>query len=334
MEDGTKRDCRGRIKAMGVVDVVLGGLCGLTLLFGVGGTLLGRAFVARAGAGPEASLPASLSSLGVYAIAAAFFFVAGVGALRLRRWVRPLVLAFMWPTLLCGVAGFALAVAYLPAMFDAMPLPEGPSPALQRAVMHGVAVVLDVVLFLALVAVPAVHVLVFQPAAVRETLERCDTARRFTDGCPTPVFGIAVSLVSIGLMELFSIATGVALFFGVVLTGPAAALLLAAEAAACLVLARLTFRCHPAGFWGSVAFMVYVSARNGVAFLLIDCADVVAATGMVDARSAEAMERVYSDLRLGPIIAAFWGVAGLSAAAYVLCQRKYFKPAAAPRAPR
>jgi hypothetical protein len=192
-------DRRGRIKAMGVIQIVLGGIITLILLIMILGLLLGRAIAESAGT-QQPSLAASLASTGVYVIAAVFFFVVGIGSLKLRRWVRPVILAFMWPSLIFGVAGFVFGVTFLPTVFGAMPMPEGPDPALQRAVMSAMAVVVNVVLFVACVVIPAIHVLIYQPGAIRETLEHFDTTPRFTDKCPTPVFGIVVSLKKAGVI--------------------------------------------------------------------------------------------------------------------------------------
>jgi hypothetical protein len=319
-----KRDRRGRIKAMGVFQIVLGGITSLILLIGLLGMLLSSALAESMGS-EQNGIGASLASLGVYALAALFFFTAGIGSLKLRRWSRPLVLAFMWPSLIFGMLGFVFGVIFLPTVFAAMPIPEGPNLALQKEIMSAVSVVVNVILFIVCVAIPAIHLLIYQPASIRETLLRVDTTPRFTDKCPTPVFGIVISLISIGLMQLCSIFMGVALFFGVLLTGPAAAALLAAEAAVCLVLARLVFKCRPAGLLGTIAFMVYLGARNAIGFLSINFMDFLLASKAANAQSREIIETAFSNMPLGSISAAFWGIAGLSSAGYVFYVKKYFR---------
>jgi hypothetical protein len=192
-------------------------------------------------------------------------------------------------------------------------------------VLSAVETVMHVFLFVAGIVVPAVHLLIYQPKAIRETLERFDTKKRFTDSCPTPVFGIAVSLVSIGIMQLVSLGFNIVIFFGMVLTGPAASAVLVAEFLACAYLAYSVFRAQPVGWWGSLIFLVYLSARNGVAFLLIDFQEIFRQGGLLDSNSAQIMETALSGIPIGMITASFWAVSGLSAAAYMVYSKKHFR---------
>ncbi len=317
-------DRRGRIKGMGVFQFVLGGITSLFLLFGLVGTLLARSLSESLGA-EQTSLGASFASLSIYVLCAAFFFVAGVGSVKLRRWVRPLVLAFMWPTLIFGILGVAFCIVFLPTLFNSVPVPEGPDPALQRAMMSAMSAITTGVVFIAFVAIPALHVLLYQPLSIRETLGRFDTKPRFSDNCPTPVFGIAVSLITIGFMQLTTIWMGAVLFFNVLLSGPAAAAVLLVESTTCFVLAWYSFKCHRAGFWGSIGFMLYLGTRNAVGFLTVGTMDFMIASKAVTGQTEALMRSLFSGTPIDAISAAFWAIAGLSAAGYVFYNGKYFR---------
>jgi hypothetical protein len=317
-----KKDRRGRIKAMGVMQIILGALCCLFLLFALLGVLIGRTASSHIEGAPAAN--PGLASLGIYAIAAAFFFIIGIGSINLRRWVRPIVLSFMWPALFFGVGMFLAGLFVFPSLFDAMAVSPGANPGFQRTVFSAVKTVMVVLFFVTGVVIPGVHLLIYHPAAARDTLAAYDKPRRFWDKCPTPIIGIAVSLISIGVMQLMSLGVGIVAFFGLVLTGGWAAALIIAELIVCAVLAYLVLGSKLAGLKGSFVFLIYLCVRNAVTFWLIDFAEILKKTGNFPPNVEEMTGDLLSGLNLGPIAAVFWLIAGLSAAGYLWYAKKYF----------
>jgi hypothetical protein len=318
-------DRRGRLKAAGVVQLVIGGFCTLFFLFALLGLLVGRSLSAQLESGGAApNFAAILASVSMYAMGAVFFFVVGIGALKIRRWTRPLVLSFMWPGLIIGIGAFVGSFFLMPAFFAAMPIPT-PDPALRQAVLSAMQTGILVFIFIAGVLIPGLHVWIFQPRAMKETLEAFDTVERFTDKCPAPVFGITVSLLSIGIMQLLSIGVGIVAFFGLVLTGTAAAALLVTELVACLAIAHFVYRSRIEGWWGSLVFLLYLSLRNAVTFLAVDFVEILKQSGMLDKQTEEVMQIAFSKVPIGTLSAAFWALAGLSAAAYLVYAKKYFR---------
>lgn len=275
--------------------------------------------------GGNQNFGATLASVSLYAMGAIFFFVIGIGSLKLRRWTRPLVLSFMWPGLIIGIASFLGAFFIMPAFFEALPIPNGPNPALRQTILSAVQTGMLVFFFIAGVLIPALHLLIYQPRSTKETLEIFDTKERFTDKCPAPVFGITVSILSIGIMQLLSIGIGIVVFFGLVLTGPAAAALLLTELVACLAIAHYVYRSRIEGWWGSLVFLIYLSARNGVTFFTVDFLEILQKSGMLDAQTEEVMQAAFARMPIGSISAFFWGIAGVSSAGYLLYAKKYFR---------
>lgn len=320
-----QKDRRGRIKTMGVVQIILGGFCCLFLLFGLLGVLLGRAFSSHVDGASTASLGASLASLGGgYAIVGAFFFIVGIGSIKLRRWVRPIVLSFMWPSLFFGVGMFFAGLFLFPSLFDTIAVSSGVNLGFQRTILSTISTVTTVFLFIVEVAVPGVHLLVYHPASARDTLDAYDKTRRAWDKCPAPVIGIAVSLITIGVMQLFSLGVSVVPFFGLVLTGGPAIALIVTELIVCAVLAYLVLRSKKTGLAGSFVFLLYLCARNAVTFWMVDFSEIIIKSGGLPPHAAEMTDAIFSGLSLGPIAAIFWIIAALSASGYLLYAKKYF----------
>ena len=88
-------DGSGRLKAMGVFQIVLGSFSALFALFTLIGVILSKELSQQLGRQTVAqpSLASMLSSLVFYLLASLFFFIVGFGSIKARRWVRPIVLA-------------------------------------------------------------------------------------------------------------------------------------------------------------------------------------------------------------------------------------------------
>jgi hypothetical protein len=154
-----------RIKALGVVQVVLGGLSGLMVLIGLGAWLVSGA---RFGRG--VALASLLPSL-FYALPAANLLVTGIGSLRLAPWARraTIVSAAIW-LVLSAVLG--LGVIALLFGFDA-----GSSRS-ERTMLAAVGIPLWVLA----TALPVVLLVLYSGRAVRDTFER----RRAAAGSTPP----------------------------------------------------------------------------------------------------------------------------------------------------
>src|SRR3954470_18335161 len=94
---GPQPDRRARVLLMGILLLVLAGLCVLILTL----TIYGIEFI-RIGP-PMGTLRRIIGAMLIYGTAAAFFLTTGLGSLMRKRWARPVVLAVAWSWLLAGL---------------------------------------------------------------------------------------------------------------------------------------------------------------------------------------------------------------------------------------
>jgi hypothetical protein len=115
-------------------------------------------------------------------------------------------------------------------------------------------------------------VLFYQSKHVKATCETRDPVPRWTDTCPAPVltsalwFGVgAIFLLMIPLTN-----QNVVPFFGILLTGWMATLIIFAYSACGLYLAWTTYRLKMSAWWGSLIYFALFSASGAVTFARID----------------------------------------------------------------
>jgi hypothetical protein len=142
-------DRRGLIRALGIVQIVLGGLCALVAAFGMVTMALSAAIRGQ---------PTSMLAAFVYAVPAINLLVTGIGSVRLTPSARraTLISAILWlPLILLGVVGFLVV--------QGGPFARG-----------GERVMLTVILvpmLLILVGLPITLIAVYTRPSVRQTFE-------------------------------------------------------------------------------------------------------------------------------------------------------------------
>jgi hypothetical protein len=203
-----------------------------------------------------------VGALLLYLIVAVALIWLGIGAIKMRRWVRPLVLTLGTLTIVIGVISLIAMGFFFPAMAKVAPGNAGPGlpPGFFSIVMAGTMVVMGLLLLI----IPGAFVWFYRKREVKEALEHFDPVERWTDRCPIPVLGIVVALIGYGGMILVSAPQAMLPVFGTVLYGPVAMAVAIVFAIAALVLAWLSFRRRPAGWWGTIAFVVFLA----VAYLM------------------------------------------------------------------
>jgi hypothetical protein len=318
-----KRDRSGRLRVMGIFQIVLGSLSILFTLLTAVGMVLANAF-SRVAEQPEMPLASVVSSLLFYVLASVFFFVVGFGSIKARRWVRPVVLSLMWPSLVLGILGFAFAVLALPGWFE-LTLPAAtPGMQLPSALMTLIMVVTLAVMFVIAVAIPGLHVLVYQSRHVKATCERLDPKERWTDRCPTKVLGVVITIVCVGLLQLGTLGLGFTWFFGLVITGVPAAVLCLVEAAAALVIARMVYRLTVRGWWAGLFYLLFVCLKLAISFLVMDFVDIYRTLGLFPEQQLKMMEQLFQLYSFSAITFAMWSLAALVAVVYMKLIRKHF----------
>lgn len=335
------RDRSGRIRGMGIFEIVLGCLCGLlTLILVLAAAVQGPAPspTAPGQPGPLASL--ALSMIIYVGLSASLIWV-GVGALGRRRWVPKVVLAINWPFLVIGAIATAGAIWFMPIVMRvsmasaAAGAAAGGAPALSPAMSEGIVtvatVVAVVVLFVIYVLIPGLHVLLFSGRDVQATCDRHDPAPRWTDDLPASVVALVVWLGASSLSWVGMGLIGFGLLFGLVLKGAPALLLGLLFAAASAALAFWTARRTPAAWWATTAFFAVMFAGSLSTFFLMDLGELYRRSGLLPEQQIAAMEPA-----MGSLTTAARALGAACAAAILACMiymKRHFRkrPQGGPR---
>jgi hypothetical protein len=256
------KDRRTSLKVVGVLLIIFGALSGcfgllapvgmyLTVMFG--GTAPGAATQPMQPALPTRPDYHTMVLAGItYVLLSAAMIWLGVGSLRIRRWVRPVILVIGWTWLLTGVVSFAhwaLFGASMREMMTATWQPGMPQP--PRALVYTVTALMGTLTFLLLVALPALLTWLYQRDGVLETVEYFDPRFAWTDRCPTPVLAVCLWLALGGVGAAVYSVYGVLPLFGRYVTGAPAVAALLAVAAVYLWLAWGAYRLRPWAWWGA-----------------------------------------------------------------------------------
>ena len=298
------KDRSGMLLVVGILFIIAGGLCGC---------LMGSAPMALRAPRPAGQPPPRagdiLVALMMYAMLCAAFLSLGIGCIRKRRWVRPLIIVFGWIGVTGGAIGmvlWAFALPQMPAAMRAAVPPGGPAP--PAALFNVIVGVMTVVFAFIYVIIPATLLWLFRGADVQATLEHYDLQSRWTDAVPIPVLGLCALLAICGLWALMSATQGWFAAFGVIMTGAAARLLSLVVAAAFAAACLLSFRRRPAGWWMAMALFVLLPLAWITTLLRHDMSDIYRSMGRGEAevRAIESMQFMSS------------GMIAISAAAFSL----------------
>ena len=215
----TYRDRSNAIFALGVLEILGGGLSALMIPLMLLGLMFGRR-VSGTGTPLRSFVPSALS----YAILAIVLVTLGIGAIQLKRWARALNLILSWFLLIMGVFVIVLLLVILPSFLAGIPSvsPRNPAAPQLPTVFTAVMITLVIVLFtFFLVILPLVFMLFYRSKNVEETFRRRDPSERWTDRLPLPVIA-ATLLSSFGALYclVLSFSTPLFPFFGRYLVGP------------------------------------------------------------------------------------------------------------------
>src|SRR5689334_10457480 len=254
-------DRRTTLLVMGILLIFLGVICGCMTL------ALPLAMIAPPP--PGAAHPRAQDLIGglfIYAFLTIGLVWTGIGSIKMRRWVRPIVLVFAWIWLIIGAVTFIAMVFVMKDMgrrIAAQPGMPANSSGFQAAFYGGMLTFM----FGLYILLPGVLILCYRPTSVQATLEFYDVTARWTDGCPIPVLGLSILLAITGMWMLVMLAQGIFLLFGLVIVGLAARVLLVIIAALFGLAAWWTYRMRPAG-WTLAVVMFVVLSISGVITLL------------------------------------------------------------------
>ena len=338
------KDRRTSLKVAGVLLVIFGALSGcLGGLTPVGMYVAARvatqSSAAAAGSGavraaePALDFRTTTLASGTYLLAAAATIWPGVGSLRIRRWVRPVILVIGWTWLVGGAASFAHWLIFGASVRELMTASWQPGMASPpRAVFTAISAALGVVTFVFLVALPAVLVWTYQRRGVRETLAYFDDhPSRWTDRCPTPVLAVAGWLALAGVSALAYSTYGVFPLFGRFVTGAAGAAALLGLAGLFFGLAWGVYRLSAAAWWGTAFAWTLWTGSMVWTFTRAGYHEFYRQAGY-SPQQIDALMKYGGQFEDSTVwMIALWGVGVIG---YLLVVRKYFTSAPAPTASR
>jgi hypothetical protein len=328
------KDRSGMLLVVGILFIVAGGLCGCLTA-----TMPLAVLAPRPPGQPQPRVTDMLTGLLVYAGLCAALLTLGIGCVRKRRWVRPLIIVLGWIGLAGGVIGMITWGFALPQMGNAMRAAAAAQagargggggaapPAAFFTVMIGIMTVFFAFIY---VIVPAALLWLFRSGDVQRTLEHYDPQPRWTDAVPVPVLGLCALLALGGLWALASAMQGWFLAFGVIMSGAAARVAALLVAAAFATAALFAFRLRPAGWWMALALFVLLPLAWITTLLRHDLTSVYRAMGRSD---AELQVLANVQVMNGPLMSLSIGAFAAGTIAFTLSTRKYFVPRDLPPAP-
>jgi len=203
----------------------------------------------------------------LYVSIGAVMIWAGVGSMRRRRWVRPIMLFVSGTWLIVGVFVLLLVLWIL----DDLLLVAG------GEVLRSSPEVATVVRWLTIgftvsggVLLPLIFFWAYRDPGIQATCEHHDPRPSWSDRCPPTVLGLSAALLAAALFSLPMLLRPVVPLFGWLATGPAGAITLLAGVALCAWLAWSTFRLERAGWWATMAFLVVLGVSTLWTFAVAD----------------------------------------------------------------
>lgn len=316
---GGFKDRRRGLVLFGAVSIVIGALCAALALMGpLALLLIDLAPVSEVRAADPRGI---LLSVFLYLALAVLFVWLGIGSMKARRWVRPIMLVVAWTWLICGVLAVGFWIVFLPDFQASLAAAGSGAEDLPRGSVALAAAIVSAFLIGGYLVLPALFVAFYQSRHVRATLELRDPVERWTDRCPAPVLGLSLGLGYSALTCLMALVYGVVPVFGAILTGVPAAAVILATSGALAVLARATYRRSMAAWWGAVALTILMTASGIVTIAQVGLLEVYRRIGFQDEqiRMLESYE-VLSDTSM--IVSTV--VLALAGLAYLIWVRKYF----------
>jgi hypothetical protein len=311
------RDRSGLLIVFGVIEILIGLISILlTGLIVLGATVLSRMPPEKA---PRMNLATATQGALLMVAMAIFFLCMGVATIKGRRWARSIMLVASWIWLLLGCFMMVVLVKQRQAVLGSDAASTANLPALTTALISSTTTVFLSILY---VVLPLALVLFYQRSDVRETFERKDPKRRWTDACAQPVLALSLVLSGYSLCTLMLLKSSVYPIFGRVLTGTAATLVIVAHAVIYAWLARATYRCRMFGWWGALVFLAVIPAISFWGFGRLDPSEIL------EKMSVPADPAVKAMLPWAQSSAPFWSAAfTLGTVGYLLYVRKFFKSA-------
>jgi len=317
------RDCRRWISVVGLIEILIGGLCGLCgLLF----SLLSPFF--RQNPATENLVRGGMLTANVLALvaAAALFVWIGVGTIRVRRWARDMMLVAAWVWLIVGAAALVLVFITIPRRLQELSGPGQAPP--DSGEIAGITAILLVIAGFPYVVLPGLFVLFYDNRNVRKTFENRDRSAPWTSKCPLSVLTLCQFLACGALMSLAAAFYTDALPVGSrVITGVPARLIIFAFLVLNSYLTWAVYKLKLHAWWLNLFFTILCYAwfywSNSVASLT-EFSSSIGLSAQVDRGI------VTADFSAGRMLSWFVAAFGAGYLVFLFLIKKHFKNAAHP----
>lgn len=305
------RDRSTRLFVTGLFLVVLG-CCSILLGAFSAVTLL---FLPDVPEAPQYGASQMVQGLLLYAGLGTVLIVLGVGSIRARRWVRPLVLILGWSWLAMGILAALLGAFMMPRVLDTLAVDD---PALPWVVAGCMGTAFGLLGILA----PAILLLLYSKRDVAATLDARDPREVWTDKIPTPLLGLvlwlaygAVAMAASSLYAVFPLGR-------TIVTGAPAVAVYLALAALWGYLAIQLARRDRTAWWVAVAAVVALAAWGATVLPRTDWAELLRLMGTpVDQPGMPDVAAMYQS----PWFLAWMGLIWAGTLAYLLFVRRYLR---------
>lgn len=313
--------CKTGLTIFGILLILMGACLGCLATIAPVAAILMRNLPNASTAGQLPIQTVVMSTI-VYGVLTAGFIWIGIGSIKARKWVGPVIVALTHIALYIGVfalIGMAMMVPLMGDLIRARSRAAGnsaPNFAAEIATMFSVVFALFVYLVL-----PGIFLWFYRRPIVRRTAEHFDATPRWTDALPQPIitigFAAAIAAVSLAL----SILPGVVAAFGFVLTGVPGAILLASLSLSMLAGSVLAVKQAPAGWWVLVLLLLLFVASTLVNVICLDLEQYYQMMKLPE----EQLDVIRSSGMNRPIVTAIFTTIGATGVlAYLLRAKRHF----------
>ena len=218
---------------------------------------------------PELDRASAIAGLALYVAFGLGLVAAGVGSLRRRRWVRPVMLLASGTWIVVGVAAAWLVLQLAPELALAAGLaPEDPLALVVQAIPVGAVTMLGIVL-------PGALFWAYRDPRLLEACEGVGAAAV----PPMEVLTLSVALGAAALTCLPLLARPVVPLFGYLVVGRAGLACVLLGLAGCLWLAWATYRQRLVAYRAALAALVLLGVSTAWTFLRVDATEILRTIG-------------------------------------------------------
>ncbi len=262
----------------GVLDILLGAGCLLMTAL----VIFGQLMSSRA-TGAEPSIRMILPVALTYGGLAVTLVWLGIGSITAQRWARALLLILSWSWLITGLITAGVMIFVMPRILRSGQAADQQMP---PGVFAAVMLVMLGIIGVLMVVVPGVMAFFYGSRHVKATCEARHPRLCWTDACPLPVLAVACWLW-LGCASMLFMPLGyraVMPFFGVLLTGLSAAIVLGALAALWLWLGWMWYKLKSAAWWILVVAFAVFALSGILTFTRIDLMELYQKMGYPEAQ--------------------------------------------------